>query len=319
MEKIESVIIKQECVSNSIELIKLLVKYYDEVETPYLDSNQHLKEYYNNNYFKYGTSGFRTKSEVLDIVAFRLAIVAYIRSLSLSLPIGVIISASHNTCEDNGFKIADILGKMLNKEWEAVMEKIINSKDFINDVTEQIKTHVKNYNNNDGRIIIGHDNRKSSYHLKDLMIKALNVFNCSFTDYEEVTTPTVHFLTYLNQQQLLDTKKFSDLCKANKKYYQNVNLNYSSNNSIIFPKEIYFDIFKGVMTSFLEISEKLSQLNKYSKDFNFNTENRYQSSIIIDMANGVGGTSFNKEGIVNLLKGLVDVQVTIFIYFKISL
>ena len=39
------------------------------------------------------------------------------------------VTASHNPKEDNGLKIFDRNGEMLEAEWEALAEDIVNTKD----------------------------------------------------------------------------------------------------------------------------------------------------------------------------------------------
>jgi len=64
-------------------------------------------------HFGYGTAGFRTLGAHLERVCFRVGIIAALRAKVTSL-CGVQITASHNMKDDNGVKIIEKDGSMLN-------------------------------------------------------------------------------------------------------------------------------------------------------------------------------------------------------------
>jgi phosphoacetylglucosamine mutase len=60
---------------------------------------------------------------------FRMGILASIRSIYKSLNlIGCMITASHNPVEDNGCKLIDPNGDMLDEAWETYATELVNSK-----------------------------------------------------------------------------------------------------------------------------------------------------------------------------------------------
>ena len=71
------------------------------------------------NIIPYGTSGFRERADLLYLVSFRLGIyLGYYSKVKPDKVLGVQISASHNPYEDNGLKIAQWDGGMLDQQQE---------------------------------------------------------------------------------------------------------------------------------------------------------------------------------------------------------
>ncbi|KAK6110775.1 Phosphoglucomutase/phosphomannomutase alpha/beta/alpha domain I family protein [Brugia pahangi] len=79
--------------------------------------------------FSYGTAGFRANATYLPFIVFRVGYLAGIRARYLNQTIGVMITASHNPMEDNGVKIIDPMGGMLDAAWENYADLIVNSSD----------------------------------------------------------------------------------------------------------------------------------------------------------------------------------------------
>ena len=98
-------------------------------------------------HIQYGTAGFRTKADILDHVMFRMGAIAVLRSklkkgnvesvlvlyqtpsfFCLSATIGVMLTASHNPECDNGVKLVDPKGEMLEQSWEGLATKLANAE-----------------------------------------------------------------------------------------------------------------------------------------------------------------------------------------------
>ena len=64
---------------------------------------------------------------------YRMGVLASIRSIYKSLNlIGCMITASHNPVEDNGCKLIDPSGDMLEESWETYATELVNTKsDFV--------------------------------------------------------------------------------------------------------------------------------------------------------------------------------------------
>lgn len=155
----------------------------------------HLKK---NSNLLYGTSGYRSLPELIP--SGRVALIAYMRSSTLAgKRIGIIVTASHNPPQDNGIKLIDHTGEMFDQTWEGITDKIVNSsdKDLYTELNKFHRIHGNYRPFGDGpraTILLGRDTRESGpsiiFQIKDV----LKHFNCSVIDYEEVSTPQLHWL-----------------------------------------------------------------------------------------------------------------------------
>ncbi len=65
----------------------------------------------------YGTAGFRTNANLLDRICFRSGILTAIKAKTSGLS-GMMLTASHNLGMDNGVKIMERSGHMMEQSWE---------------------------------------------------------------------------------------------------------------------------------------------------------------------------------------------------------
>lgn len=85
----------------------------------------------------YGTAGFRTRADILPWIMIRIGVLAALRSKLRKACIGTMITASHNPGHDNGVKLIDPHGEMLEQTWEIYanelsgLELIRFSEDYI--------------------------------------------------------------------------------------------------------------------------------------------------------------------------------------------
>jgi len=131
-----------------------------------------------NKYFAYGTSGFRYDESELDKIAFRLGIISCIKSQCYEgLPIGIMITASHNKYTDNGFKVAGLEGEGLDEYWEKKFEILINCNNLKEEITKLIEDVIKDKKTNnkffykDKKPILAYsyDTRRSSKNLANII------------------------------------------------------------------------------------------------------------------------------------------------------
>eukprot|EP00392_Amoebophrya_sp_AT5.2_P016850 g17157.t1 len=77
----------------------------------------------------YGTAGFRSKAENLDACMYRMGALAVLRSIQTGKATGVMITASHNPVQDNGVKLVDPTGDMLEERFEKIATDLANASD----------------------------------------------------------------------------------------------------------------------------------------------------------------------------------------------
>lgn len=145
--------------------------------------------------YNYGTAGFRFNSqEIINIsqkIAFGCVEILTQKSKHNNF-LAIMITASHNLECDNGVKIVDHDGNMLDTDDEKILENIVNSD------TTQLEQDLHT-NNLNCKILFGRDTRKSG---KDIMNELQEGFkktsNATFIDAGEVSTPLLHFLAFNN-------------------------------------------------------------------------------------------------------------------------
>ncbi|KYM99116.1 Phosphoacetylglucosamine mutase [Cyphomyrmex costatus] len=149
----------------------------------------------NDEHIEYGTAGFRTKSDILEHVLYRMGLLAVLRSKAKKAAIGLMITASHNLEPDNGIKLVDPAGEMLEASWETIATNLANVVD--GDLISML-THISTKENIDlsipATVIIGRDTRKSSPILLKAALAGIKALNGNVTDLELVTTPQLHYV-----------------------------------------------------------------------------------------------------------------------------
>ncbi|KAL4992449.1 hypothetical protein BDW68DRAFT_79355 [Aspergillus falconensis] len=146
--------------------------------------------------FQYGTAGFRMRADYLNTVVFAVGLLAGLRSKKLSGQwVGVMVTASHNPAEDNGVKLVDPMGEMLEAEWEAHATKLANAPmESIADVYEELIKEIDVSMENPARVVFARDTRASGSRLVGVLNAALTATDVEFLDLKYMTTPQLHYV-----------------------------------------------------------------------------------------------------------------------------
>ena len=152
----------------------------------------------------YGTAGFRAPHFLLESVCLRMGMMAALRSASLGVPVGIMVTASHNGIADNGLKLSDGDGGMIHPAWEAYamrLERANGGQEVITVLQEIAKEagiphFLKSLNAAQPSIIIGRDTRWHSPNLCNLAIQGAEAMGAVVRDLGIVTTPQLHHYVY---------------------------------------------------------------------------------------------------------------------------
>lgn len=121
---------------------------------------------------------------------------AVIRSRSVDgKAIGLMITASHNPVDDNGFKMIDFTGGMLDHSWEGVCTSIANESDAnLEESIRQCENKYSSLQNKSGLVFVARDTRPSSESLSAAAISGIKALGGEYHDYGLLTTPQLHFI-----------------------------------------------------------------------------------------------------------------------------
>lgn len=104
------------------------------------------------------------------------------------------ITASHNPEPDNGIKLVDPAGEMLEASWETIATDLANTE---NSSLKEKLMHICTSENIDlsvpATVIIGRDTRKTSPMLLELARKGVEALSGTVINLELVTTPQLHY------------------------------------------------------------------------------------------------------------------------------
>lgn len=142
----------------------------------------------------YGTAGFRTEAHLLDAVLQRCGVLMAIKSAKDNKGTGIVITASHNPEKDNGVKLIDHTGEMIDPEWEIYANELAISHDPQQVIAKLVKQFQLTHTDlQKAHVVIGYDTRPSSKHLYECCVSGVRTLGAVVVDKGLVTTPELQY------------------------------------------------------------------------------------------------------------------------------
>lgn len=153
-------------------------------------------------YPSYGTAGFRSLAERLPSTMYRCGLLMAARSMAVGATTGLVVTASHNPAQDNGVKLVEPSGYMLQQTWEAHANRLAQWDDdaSLQSCLQEVFTSEAIAAGAPARVLLACDSRPSSPALLAAASAGVQALGGVAVDCGLLTTPQLHWqLRRLNQ------------------------------------------------------------------------------------------------------------------------
>jgi phosphoacetylglucosamine mutase len=155
---------------------------------------------------RYGTAGYRAEAHLLHSTMFRCGILMAIRALvqKETKVTGICLTASHNPAPDNGIKMVEPTGEMLQQRFEPIADEFANA-----DSDEDLARLVLEFMAKEGvaadatgTVLIAHDTRPSGPELAEAAAAGVRCVGAEPQFLGLLTTPQLHWAVMRTNQKL---------------------------------------------------------------------------------------------------------------------
>ncbi|KAL0038851.1 hypothetical protein WJX79_010662 [Trebouxia sp. C0005] len=150
----------------------------------------------------YGTAGFRSLAERLPSTVYRCGLLMAARSMAVGATTGLVVTASHNPAQDNGVKLVEPSGYMLQQTWEAHANRLAQCDNdaSLQSCLQDLFTSEAIAAGAPSRVLLACDSRPSSPALLAAAAAGVQALGGVAVDCGLLTTPQLHWqLQRLNQ------------------------------------------------------------------------------------------------------------------------
>jgi phosphoacetylglucosamine mutase len=147
----------------------------------------------------YGTAGFRAAAHLLPATIFRCGVLMALRALRARAAVGICVTASHNPAPDNGVKLVDPSGEMLDQRYEADVDALARAPSdaalaaLVAALAAREGVSVSGGGGGGAALLIAHDTRPSGPGLAAAAAAGAAALGVPATLLGTLTTPQLHW------------------------------------------------------------------------------------------------------------------------------